>query len=404
MFSNLNVGSALDNLKSTRDNLVSRNFQDELTDIQEKYSGIMDTEGNIEKLGMGVLSGIGAIKGVSDIVKKTKAKYQEFKEGQQGKGEDLEDEDDIEDLPEPEEGLTAETDDVSPFMNAMNNDDFTTMRGLLQDEADELDNIGDDVGGDITDLVPDLSDASEGVSNLLSNLTNQGIGAVRNTISNYTSQPTVTETPLAQTEINIPDTEMGGGNFVTTEPSGLGSGDIELTDMGSQNQPSTEGLDDEGFTGEGEIGDAEDAGDGIGDAISNIFSGGIADTLNSATSGVTDALGDVASGVSDIAETATETGAEALSAGLESAGAVADAVGAATFGIGDIIGAILGIGGAIVGGVSAVAGGVSSAVSSGAEQTATSAAQQAERIGLANPPDYAGKFGSGIQSAVAGFL
>lgn len=385
-FSNLGIGDALSNIKATRDATVERDFQDDLNDISTKYSGALDVEGNLEKFGGTTLGFIGAIKGVNDVVKKAKAKYKQFKESKQKKqdGEDEEGDEDEEagDIPEGNKGTIAE-EDID-----------TTEPTSEVAEADDPTGIGDFN----LEENPFEGDLFTDGRSFLNDLVSSGSDRVQQIVGNFRNQPQVGETELEPTTVDVPSTELGGGQITTSEPSGSGLGDVELAPIGENQQPSTEGPDPD-FTGEGNgnIGSAiDDAQSSVENAVGNATSdaGEVAGDL---VSGTTDAL---TSAGADIGAAATD----ATAAGLESAGAVADSLGAVTFGVSDIIGAILGIAGLAVGAGSTIAGAVSSAVTTGDEQSEEQTAEAQEKTDLANPPNYQGRVASGIQTSVAGFL
>lgn len=376
----LNVGDALSNLKSTSDATIERDFTDDLNDISTKYSGALDVEGNLEKFGGTALGFIGAVKGVSDVVKKAKAKYSEFKEKQQGKGKELDpDEDeDAGDVPEGNKGTIAEDEDdtdANPTSEVAEPDDPTGV-GDFNIEENPFE-------GDL------LTDGRQ----FLNDLVSSGKDRVQEIVGNFKNQPKVGETELEPQSTEISSTELDAGEIPSTEPSGSGLGDIELAPIkGGTQQPSTE-TDDAGFTGEGDGGDAVgDIGEALGDATTDA-----GETASGLVSGTTDAL-------TSAGETIASVGSEAVAGGLESAGVVADSLGAVTFGISDIVGAILGIAGLAVGAGTTIGGAVSSAVSTGDEQSDQTSAEAQEKTNLANPPDYQGKVASGIQSSIAGFL
>lgn len=178
--------------------------------------------------------------------------------------------------------------------------------------------------------------------------------------TNGTDDIQYNETELQPTEVEIPNTEMGGGTQVTSEPSGTGVGDVELSESvaSAENQPSTEGADPD-FTGEGED-VAEDVGEDVGESVAE---GG--------------------------AEAGVEAGAEAgLGATLEAFGTAADATG-----FGAVAGVILNIVGAAVlaGGIGVgIAGDISTA---NQEKEDTQNAQQQYNQQLQGAiPGVAGRF------------
>lgn len=386
---NFNVGDALANIKATRDAKVERDYNDSLQDIQEKYSGVLDVEGGIMKGGATTLGVIGATKSVKDIYTKYKEKVadfkqklQDFKDKQSGKKSSEEDND-----PDGDgEVADAETGEPSEFMEALQNDDFDTMRSLLDQEGQELgvgtepsepSGIGEfDIGEDNPFEVGG-SDLMQGIKDIGSGIKDRVMQVVR-----QQQEPQVGETELAPSEGEIPTTELESGTYTTSEPSGSGLGDIELSESVAKgtNQPSAE-TGDEGFTGTG-----DDAGDAIADIAGD-------------TEATTDAVSSTAGAVSDVAAGVGEAADVGATIGLESAGAALDATG-----VGAPIGAILGILGLVVGTGATIGSTIAEGVSSGQEQSETTTAQEQEESDLANPPDYAGKFASNVRTSVAGFL
>lgn len=386
---NFNVGDALANIKATRDSKVERDYNDSLQDIQEKYSGVIDVEGGIMKGGATTLGVIGATKSVKDIYTKYKEKVadfkqklQDFKDKQSGKKSSEEDNDPDGD----EEPAEPETGEPSEFQTAVENDDFDTMRSSLDQEgqdlgvggeAEEPSGIGDFNIGEDNPFEVGGSDLMQGIKDIGSGIKDRVMQVVR-----QQQEPQVGETELAPAEGEIPSTELGSGTYTTSEPSGSGLGDVELSESVAKgtNQPSTE-TDDAGFTGEGD--EAADAGDAIAD-----ISGDVGETAS--------AVGDTAAAVTDAA---AGVGEAVATGGLEAAGAALDATG-----VGAPIGAILGIIGLVVGTGATIGSTIAEGVSSGQEQSDTEKAQAQEESDLANPPDYAGKFASNVRTSVAGFL
>ena len=381
---NFNVGDALANIKATRDSKVERDYNDNLQDIQEKYSGVLDVEGGIMKGGATTLGVIGATKSVKDIYTKYKEKVadfkqklQEFKDKQSGKKSSEEDNDpDGDGEPAEPEGEG----EASELPEGLTQEDYDQVIGDFEEgEPAEPTGIGDfnieenpfEVGA--SDF--DVSSYFQGLKDIGSDIKDRVMQVVR-----QQQEPQVGETELAPSEGEIPSTDIGGGTYTTSEPFGKGSGNIELTEMGEDNQPSTEGPDPD-FTGAGD--EAADAGDALAD-----ISGDVGETA-SAVADTAGAVTDAAAGVG-----------EAVAAGsLESVGAALDATG-----VGAPIGAILGILGLVVGTGATIGSTIAEGVSSGQEQSDTEKAQAQEESDLANPPDYAGKFASNVRTSVAGFL
>ena len=130
-----------------------------------------------------------------------------------------------EDLPQPEDGAGsggAADGEPSEFMDALNNDDFGTMRRLLN-QPDESAGSG---GAAEEDIAADDDDIVDGPSELND----------------------VTSTDLPPSTTTVPEGELGSGTFTNTEPSGTGEGGIEMETF-SSNVP-----DDvpSGFTGIGD--------------------------------------------------------------------------------------------------------------------------------------------------------
>jgi len=383
--SNFDLGDALSNIKAVRDAKIERDFNDQLTDIQEKYSGVIDTEQGIEKLGATTLGFVGTAKAVKDIYAKYKSKVKDLKDKLKSKDEQ-EDEDNLEgpgeeegddvanDLPEGFEGTQEEYDEITGDVEAP------------AEDAELPEGIGDiNIPEDTFDIGP--GDITQALKDTFSNTRDQVMQRVRQIRGE--DEPQFSERGLDETEIDVPQSELGGGSITTTEPSGVGSGDVELTDVpGAEQQPSLE-TGDEGFTG---------TGDSASDAIAD---------LSGDVEGISDAVGNSVNAVSNVASSATSALTEGGSAlleggiegGIEAAGAALDASV-----VGAPIGAILGIIGLIAGTATTVGSAVAEGVSSGKEQSETETAQDQEKQALANPPNYAGKFASQVRGSVAGFL
>ncbi len=388
---NFNVGDALQSIKTARDSKVERDYQDSLNDIQEKYTGVLDVEGGIQKAGATTLGAIGVTKGVKDLYTKYKEKVADFKQKVQdmkdkasGKksGDKDEDPDNDGEAEVSDETKSDVPDGDNPNEIAYSSDN----PGVPQESNVTAETDADPTGVGEFNIEENPFDV--GGSDLMQGVKDIG-GAVKDRVMQVVRQqqePQVSETELAPAEGEIPDTELNAGRIPSTEPSGRGSGDIELSESVAkgQNQPSTETSDD-GFTGTG-----DDAADGIADITGDVEA--TTDAVADTTSAVTDA----AATAGDVAATAGDVGA---TIGLESAGAVLDASG-----IGAPIGAILGIIGLVVGSAATIGSTIAEGVSSGGEQSDTKDAQTAEETALANPPDYAGKFASNVRTSVAGFL
>ena len=172
-------------------------------------------------------------------------------------------------------------------------------------------------------------------------------------------EPTVNETPLEPTTT----TDEFGQTMPSTEPSGFGSGDIEMTDMSGFS--SNRSMDPESKT---EVPDGENPDEfayssdnpGVPQQNPELAESDPAEGQNLAETadGELDNLGDEATTVADdtaeiTGEVAGEVAADAadvgVEAGLDTAAAVAEANSADTFGISAIVGGVLAIAGAVVG-------------------------------------------------------
>jgi len=390
---NFNVGDALTSIKTARDSKVERDYQDSLNDIQEKYTGVLDVEGGVQKAGATTLGAIGVTKGVKDLYTKYKEKVADFKQKVQdmkdkasGKKSSDKDEDADND---GEAEVSDETKSDVPDGDNPNEIAYSSDNpGVPQESSVSAEADAEPTGVGEFNIEENPFDV--GGSDLMQGVKDFG-GAVKDRVMQVVRQqqePQVNETELAPAEGEIPDTELGAGRIPSTEPSGRGSGDIELTARGDNNQPSTETSDD-GFTGTG-----DDGADALADVTGDVEA--TTDAVADTTSAVTDA----AATAGDLAGTAAATAGDvAATAGLEGAGAVLDATG-----IGAPIGAILGIIGLVVGSAATIGSTIAEGVSSGGEQSDTKDAQTQEESDLANPPDYAGKFASNVRTSVAGFL
>lgn len=153
----------------------------------------------------------------------------------------------------------------------------------------------------------------------------------------FSSDPQVTDTPLAQSQVEVPDTELGSGTMDTTEPAGSGSGNIEM-----QSFSANDGVDSSApeMTGTGPSAPG-------GEVEMQTFS-------SSAEEGATEVGETAAETAGEVAgETAAEVGTDvAVDAGVEISTQIAGAA-LDTTGILAPIGILLEIGGAIFGGVEA---------------------------------------------------
>jgi len=322
--------NTLEQLENAKNLQAETDFSDTIQDINDKASEETGFFGDIEKAGAsvgGVVMGVKSLKGLYD-------KIQTLRKGKSDTEEKADDDIPQEDI-DKAFGTEAEQNEPADWLD-----------GVKQTETSDTDMLSS-----ITDKVQDV--------------VKQVTGA---------DEQTVTDTPLEPSETTISDTELGSGTEPTTEPSGLGSGDIELAPLkGATQQPSTE-TDLEGFTGEGE-GDAADV-------ISNLTS----KTVSGAT--------DVLKGASTAAE---EGAAETAGTIEETVGDVADAIPI----VGPIIGTILqGIG--IATAIGGVAAGIVGTLDVGAQQVKdTTAAQRTEQAAKMLPPaDLAGKYAVSTSSAL----
>ena len=243
-----------------------------------------------------------------------------------------------EDLPQPEDGAGsggAADGEPSEFMDALNNDDFGTMRRLLN-QPDESAGSG---GAAEEDITADDDDIVDGPSELND----------------------VTSTDLPPSTTTVPEGELGSGTFTNSEPAGTGEGGIEMETF-SSNVP-----DDipSGFTGTGQtsfemqsMGDHESdpatAGRELETAMDNLDSE--AQSANKSLSSDRSALDSAVEENDAIAggggEDEEEGGLDAdevedeVAAGAEEAGFELDATG-----VGAVVGIVLNVGGLILGAV-----------------------------------------------------
>ena len=260
-----------------------------------------------------------------------------------------------EELPQPEDGAGsggAAGEEPSEFMNAMNNDDFDTMRRLLN-QSDESAGGGGGGGGDES---AQITDEQQGVLDDFENgLPQEEMDAMDAAPSELNQ---VTNTGLAQSRVTIQDS--GGDTMPTTEPSGDGGGGFEMQTFKSNvpdDVPS-------GFTGTGDHNpeiaqnDPATAGRELELDMDNLDSE--AQSATKTLSSDTSALADAAEGLGEAGGAAGEAGAAAgeagdvaadvaegaAEAGMEAAGSALDATG-----IGAIVGIALNVGGLVLGAV-----------------------------------------------------
>ena len=243
------------------------------------------------------------------------------------------------DLPQPEDGAGsggAADEEPSEFMDALNNDDFGTMRRLLQQEQDSMsDPAGAGSGGAEGAADDDIVDGPSELNE-------------------------VTSTDLPPSTTTVPEGELGSGTFTNTEPSGTGEGGIEMETF-SSNVP-----DDvpSGFTGTGDHNpeiaenDPATAGRELETHMDNLDSeaSSATKTLASDTGKLDDALegageaageaGEAGEATGEAADVAEDVGVDVAEAGMEAAGTALDATG-----IGAIVGIALNIGGLVLGAV-----------------------------------------------------
>ena len=261
-----------------------------------------------------------------------------------------------EELPQPEDGAGsggAADEDPSEFMDALNNDDFGTMRRLLN-QSDESAGSG---GAADADAEPSaITDEQQGVLDDFENgLPQEEMDAMDAAPSELNQ---VTNTGLAQSRVTIQDS--GGDTMPTTEPSGDGGGGFEMQTFKSNvpdDVPS-------GFTGTGDHNpeiaqnDPATAGRELELDMDNLDSE--AQSATKTLSSDTSALADAAEGLGEAGGAAGEAGAAAgeagdvaadvaegaAEAGMEAAGSALDATG-----IGAIVGIALNVGGLVLGAV-----------------------------------------------------
>ncbi len=363
--------NTLEQLENAKNLQAETDFNETIQDINDKANEQTGLFGDIEKAGA-------SVGGVVVAGKSIKSLYDKIQALRKGKAKaEPEEEDNIEGSSEP-----------SDFQKALDDDNFDEMRRILgkQSEAEAA-----------PEAAPEAVEG-EGEFTLEGNPFNIGLkdvtdaiqDKVQQTVRQVTGQdePTVTETPLEPKTLEEPDT---GLPIESSEPAGIGGGDIELAPVkGAVQQPSEE-TDLEGFTGEGEAVE-EEASTSLGDVLSNLTSK-VASGVSNATSAVKSAT----SGLADAAAAGAEEGAEELgAAGTEElAGAAADFIPV----IGPIIGTILqGIG--IATSVGGIAAGIIGTADAGADQAkATTAAERTEQAAKDLPPaNLAGEYAVGTSS------
>ena len=339
MNSFFNVGNALESLNNAKNAKAEQEFNEKIEDIQDTANEQATLYGDIEKGSGTLLGGIVGTKAVIGSIKKMKDAISKFKNRNKEDGNN-EDEDNGAD----EEGIEG-----------------------LGDEATEgLEGVTDSITDTAADLTSQLGNTMDGVVN-----------SGRDMMNNFTSggEPGYTETPLESTTT----TSEFGQEMPSTEPSGTGGGDVEMTNMGDD-----------------AIADLE--GDGA-DAVSS--AGESSNAASGAAETATEAGAEGGAEASEVgAETAGEVGGEVagevgLEAGAEVAGAALDATG-----IGAIIGIPLQILGLVGAGAGVVAGIIGTDSAETTETTSTQAAQAAEKAAEATPADVAGRFAPQQASAI----
>lgn len=429
------IGDAIAQIKQARNTRVDTNFSEKLAEIQQTAQAQETEGGDIEK-GSGV--GFGALAGVKSAYegfKKIKSKYQaykdklkEAKEKQQNKEQNEEDgeeegadDEDIADGDPPE--LSVE--DANSVLDEMfGTSNETPTPELNPDEAqsalEDTFGTGEEGAQDLGSLIKNgITDGRQ----FLNKIFNRG----QEVIDNYANEPNVSSTELAPKEMDIPDSELGGGRVPTNEPYGTGEGDIEMTgnvtetpnwnletrggrqgaqlddikesyDVGDMETIPEEGEEDEDAYDEDPMEDIEGA-DDIGDAIEGAVSKG--------TSALSDAVGNASS---TVGSTVGEGGAIADDVADGVAGAVADgaeeALGTALDATGILapLGIVLNVLGLVGAGAGVVAGIVQTDNAESKEATDETQAEEDRDNQKAQPADYAGAFAGKASSALGRFM
>ena len=136
-------------------------------------------------------------------------------------------------------------------------DKVNEVKGKVQDKVDEIkgkaqDKV-DEIKGKAQDKVDEVNDKMNGDKPTTEDSQPQEI-EMRNfrddsdVVDGPSELNEVTNTDLAPSTTTVPENELGSGTFTNTEPSGTGSGDIEMQTF-SSNAPETE---PDMFTGTGE--------------------------------------------------------------------------------------------------------------------------------------------------------
>ncbi len=430
------VGDAIAQIRQARNTRVDTNFSEKLAQIQQTAQAQETEGGDTEKasgVGFGALAGI---KGAYEGFKKIKSKYQAYKdklqeakdklqnkEKNQKEGEDEDaDDEDIADGDPPELSVDDANSALDEVFGTSNE---TPTPELSPDEAqnalDELFGTGEEETQDLGSLIKNgITDGRQ----FLNKIFNRG----QEVIDNYANEPNITSTELAPKEMDIPDTELGGGRVPTNEPYGTGEGDIEMTgnvtetpnwnletrggrqgsqlddikesyDVGKMETIPEEDEEDENAYDEADPMETIENADDVGDAIENAVSKG--------TSAISDAVGD---GTTTVASTIGKGVAVADDIGDGVAGAVADgaeeAVGTALDATGVLapLGIFLNVLGIVGAGAGVVAGVVQTDNAESKENTDENQAEEDKDNQKAQPADYAGAFAGKASSALSRFM
>ena len=217
------VSSSIDSMKAkevanlTSD--VNSKFTPQIDSLQssiDTLTAASSSNSTVDNIISTASSTSGGVMSTGAIIKKLMKEKGGSKEGDE-EGESKGGEEPAEgDDPAPADDATGD----SNFMEALQNDDFDSMKSMLNEESASL---GGDTDGlssmadSLPDSVPSMAELPESFSDTL--------GSVRQALS---SDPQVTDTPLAQSQVEVPNTEFGSGTMDTTEPAGSGSGNIEM--------------------------------------------------------------------------------------------------------------------------------------------------------------------------------
>ena len=323
------VSSSIDSMKAkevanlTSD--VNSKFTPQIDSLQSSIGTLTaesSSNSTVDNIISTASSTLGGVMSTGAIIKKLMKKKGESKEGdEEGESAGGEEAAEGEDPAPVAEDPSGESD----FMEALQNDDFDSMRSMLNQESESL---GGDTDGlsSMADSIPSMAEQPESFSDAFS--------SVRQAFS---SDAQVTDTPLAQSQIEVPDTELGSGTMNTTEPAGSGSGNIEM-----QSFSANDGVDSSvpEMTGTGPSAPG-------GEVEMQTFSSNVEEGATEAGETAAETAGEVAG------ETAAEVGTDvavdaAVETGVQIAGAALDSTAILA-----PLGILLEIGGAIFGGVEA---------------------------------------------------